>query len=85
MIELTHDTGEEANSWEGQVSVLKRTTEKSVEKATSKLMKRIDKVHNRVIEAETRDATQEREMKDSFEKLMKTVQTQIQEMQRAQD
>ena len=35
------------------------------------LTKRVEKVHDRVIEAESRDATQEREMKQAMEKLMR--------------
>ena len=45
------------------MSALKRFFEKSITKSESKLVTKVDKVYERVIEAEARDATQEREMK----------------------
>ena len=64
-------------SWEGHLATLKRTTEKSINKTEATLAKSLDKVLERVIEAESRDATQEREMKQSLDKVMKSVKEQI--------
>ena len=44
-------------SWEGQLSALKRFTEKIVLKSEAMLEKKVDKVLARVIEAEARDST----------------------------
>ena len=59
------------------MATLKRTTEKSINKTEATLAKSLDKVLERVIEAESRDATQEREMKQSLDKVMKSVKEQI--------
>ena len=72
-MELTHDVDGQGAGWEGQVSYLKRVTERTVERSQRAMIKRVDKVHDRVVEAEARDATQEREMKDGLEKLLKSV------------
>ena len=43
------------------MSAFKKHTEKIIVKSEYQINKRIDKVYERVIEAEARDATQERE------------------------
>ena len=66
---LVEGTGDQA-TWEGHLSALKRFTEKAVVKTENSLMRRVDKVYERVIEAEGRDATSEREMKTGLSNLM---------------
>ena len=66
---LVEGTGDQA-TWEGHLSALKRFTEKTVVKTENSLMRRVDKVYERVIEAEGRDATSEREMKTGLSNLM---------------
>ena len=56
-----------------------------MERSQRAMIKRVDKVHDRVVEAEARDATQEREMKDGLEKLLKSVQVRIQNFENDQD
>ena len=69
---LFEGTGDQA-TWEGHLSALKRFTEKAVLKTENTLLKRVDKVYERVIEAEGRDATSEREMKTGLSNLMESV------------
>ena len=69
--------GEQHASWEGQLSALKRFTERIVTKSESQLIKKVDKVLDRVIEAEARDSTQEREQKLGMEKMMESVKKEI--------
>ena len=69
---LVEGTGDQA-TWEGHLSALKRFTEKAVIKTENSLMRRVDKVYERVIEAEGRDATSEREMKTGLSNLMAEV------------
>ena len=71
VVEPVMEQNGDSSSWEGQVSVLKRHIERTNEKTQNMLAKRVEKVHDRVIEAESRDATQEREMKQGMEKLMR--------------
>ena len=63
VVQPSEDGSNENQSWEGHLSTLKRATEKSISKTETILTKSLDKVLERVIEAESRDATQEREMK----------------------
>ena len=75
---ITEDHGDNnASSWEGSVNQIRRTTEKAVLRIEESLQKKINKVHERVIEAEARDATQEREIKAGMEKMMDSVKKQI--------
>ena len=60
-------------SWEGHIVTLKRATERAINKTESVLSKSLDKVLERVIEAESRDATQEREMKQNLDKSLKSL------------
>ena len=60
-------------SWEGHIATLKRANERSIIRTESVLSKSLDKVLERVIEAESRDATQEREMKQNLDKSMKSI------------
>ena len=46
-------------------------------KSESQLIKKVGKVLDRVIEAEARDSTQEREQKLGMEKMMESVKSQI--------
>ena len=69
---LVDGTGDAA-TWEGHLSALKRFTEKAVLKTEMALTRRVDKVYERVIEAEGRDATSEREMKTGLLNLMESV------------
>ena len=64
-------------SWEGHIATLKRATERTIGKTESVLSKSLDKVLERVIEAESRDATQEREMKQNLDKSMMSVKVEI--------
>ena len=69
---LVEGTGDQA-TWDGHLTALKRFTEKAVLKTENSLMRRVDKVYERVIEAEGRDATSEREMKTGLSTLMAEV------------
>ena len=87
IVEPVVDAANEQASWEGHMSALKRFFEKSITKSESKLITKVDKVYERVIEAEARDATQEREMKLAGDKdkialqnMMESVKKQIQEV-----
>ena len=71
------DEQNENMSWEGHLSTLKRATERQINKTELVLSKSLDKVLERVIEAESRDATQEREMKQNLDKVMKNVKDEI--------
>ena len=87
IVEPVVDAANEQASWEGHMSALKRFFEKSITKSESKLITKVDKVYERVIEAEARDASQEREMKLAGDKdkialqgMMNEVKKQIQEV-----
>ena len=58
------------------MSAFKKHTEKIIAKSEYQVNKRIDKVYERVIEAEARDATQEREQKQGMDKLIDSVKKQ---------
>ena len=77
VVQPSEDGSNENQSWEGHLSTLKRATEKSISKTETILTKSLDKVLERVIEAESRDATQEREMKQNLDKVMNNVKAQI--------
>ena len=64
------------------MSALKRHFEKSISKSESKLITKVDKVYERVIEAEARDATQEREMKLASDKDKKALQTMMESVKK---
>ena len=63
---------------------MKKQTEKCVDKAKKELSKSVQKVLERVIEAESRDATQEREMKEGLERLMKSLTARIEGLEKKQ-
>ena len=66
------------------MSALKRFTEKILGKTEAQLVKKVDKVLERVIEAEARDSTQEREQKTGLEHMMKSVEKKIEEQSKKQ-
>ena len=77
VVQPADDDSNENMSWEGHIATLKRATERTIGKTESVLSKSLDKVLERVIEAESRDATQEREMKQNLDKVMKGVKDEI--------
>ena len=72
---LDEGTGDDA-TWEGHLSAVKRFTQKAVIKTENSLMQRVEKVYDRVIEAEGRDVTSDREMKTGLSTLMAEVKNQ---------
>ena len=56
-VEPVEDATNDQTSWQGHISALKRYFMKSITKSESKLITKVDQVIERVIDAETRDAT----------------------------
>ena len=84
VVEVDENVNDKA-SWEGQIQSIKRFTERTVTRSESMLVRKVEKVHERVIEAEARDATQEREMKQGLEKMVDSVKKQIEALAAKQD
>ena len=84
VVEVDENENDKA-SWEGQIQSIKMFTERTVTRSESMLVRKVEKVHERVIEAEARDATQEREMKQGLEKMVDSVKKQIEALAAKQD
>ena len=84
VVEVDENVNDKA-SWEGQIQSIKMFTERTVTRSESMLVRKVEKVHERVIEAEARDATQEREMKQGLEKMVDSVKKQIEALAAKQD
>ena len=84
MVEID-DNMNEKHSWEGQLQSIKKYMERLLAKSEKKVIRRIEKVNQGVIEAEARDATQEREMKLILEKNVESMHRQIEALSAKQD
>ena len=59
------------SSWEGSIAVMTKFVDKKINKIEASLSKKVERVYQCVIEAEARDATQEREVQISQDKMLK--------------
>ena len=57
VVEPGDEENEEGSSWEGHISSFKKFADRAITKSEQSLTKKIERVYERVIEAEARDST----------------------------
>ena len=73
------------SSWEGSIAVMTKFVDKKINKIEASLSKKVERVYQCVIEAEARDATQEREVQISQDKMLKQQQRFTEELAKKQN
>ena len=71
MYSITAEDDAFQNNWEGTLTQMKKFVEQSTEKSKVSLEKKIEDLTYRVMDAETRESTQDRNIKDAFLKMRK--------------
>ena len=67
-IQLDDEEGD-AGTWDGTVNVLKRNTQKTVEKSSKILLSRIEKLQENINESTSQEKNSDRELKSNLRKI----------------